>query len=89
MTLQWPLVGCAILIETALLVLAAFGGPHGELGAVPWILQLPGILMVLYPPGGAYFAVRVGLAALLQTGLWYLVLSGVRRLWVRRASSAA
>ena len=28
---------------------------HGALGGLPWILQLPGILLVLYPPGGEHF----------------------------------
>jgi hypothetical protein len=50
------------------------------------VLQLPGILIVLYPPGGAYFAGRVALAALLQTGLWYLALNGV---WRRRRGRGA
>jgi hypothetical protein len=55
--LDWRALGYAVLIELALLVVAAFGGPHGELGGLPWILQLPGIVFVLYPPGGAFFAV--------------------------------
>lgn len=40
-------LGSAVAVETALLVLAAFGGPHSSLGAVPWTLQLPGILLML------------------------------------------
>jgi len=86
---DWRALAYAILIEAALLVLAAFGGPHGALGAIPWILQLPGIVVVLYPPGGAYFAARVLAAALVQVGVWYLVVRVVRRRKVRKAESAA
>lgn len=77
--MDWRALAFAGLIEGGLLVLAAFGGPHGELGGLPWILQLPGIVLVLYPPDGAYFAVRVVAAALFQTGLWYLALRTLRR----------
>jgi hypothetical protein len=88
-TLDWRALAYAILIEAALLVLAALGGPHGELGAVPWILQLPAIVLVLYPPGGTYFVARVFAAALLQVCLWYLALRLVRRRKARKAESAA
>jgi uncharacterized integral membrane protein len=87
--LDWRALGYAVLIEVAMLVLAAFGGPHGELGALPWILQLPGIVFVLYPAGGALFAARVLLAAMLQVGLWYLGLRMVRRRKARKAERAA
>ena len=89
LTPDWRALAYAIPIEAGLLVLAAFGGPHGELGAIPWILQLPGILIVLYPPNGAYFAVRVAAAALLQVGLWYLALSAIRRRKFRVARGGA
>ena len=70
-------------------MLAAFGGPHGQLGALPWTLQLPGILLVLYPPGDGYFAARVAAAAALQVGLWYFVLRAARRYRARRRSGSA
>jgi hypothetical protein len=81
-------LGYAILIEASLLALAAFGGPHGQFGGLPWALQLPGILLVLYPPGGTLFLLRVAMAAVLQVGLWYLILSRFRRRRVRGARSA-
>ena len=77
--MDWRALAVAVLVEGALLALAAFGGPHGELGALPWIFQLPAIAFVLYPPGGEYFGVRVAAGALLQTALWYLLIRGLRR----------
>ncbi|HEY8256314.1 MAG TPA: hypothetical protein VIG08_01540 [Gemmatimonadales bacterium] len=77
--MDWRALSYAILIETALLILAAFGGPHGYLGAVPWMLQLPGILLIMYPGGGAYFFARVTIGALVQVSLWYLALRLLRR----------
>jgi hypothetical protein len=74
-----PALGYAVLIESALLVLAAFGGPHGGLGAVPWVLQLPGIVLVLYPTGGSHFMLRVIGMFLIQLALWYAVISALRR----------
>jgi hypothetical protein len=78
-TIDWRALSYALILELVLLGLAAFGGPHGALGAVPWALQLPGIFLVFYPPGGEYFAARVAAAALFQLGLWYLVIRVVRR----------
>jgi hypothetical protein len=77
-------LAAAVAIELALLVLAAFGGPHGTLGAVPWMLQLPGILAVVAVPGPRWFAARVVVMATVQTALWALLLAGVGR-WRRRA----
>ena len=77
----------AFLIEALLLAAAAFGGPHGTLGALPWTLQLPGILFVLWPPGGALFPLRVALLLLVQLALWYVVVAGIRR--ARRRARAA
>lgn len=68
------LAALAILLEAVLVVLAAFGGPHGALGGWPWLLQLPGIFLVLYPPGGDYFVLRVVVGAMVQAGLWFALL---------------
>jgi hypothetical protein len=83
---SWKLVALAISIEAVLVVAAAFGGPHGELGGWPWALQLPGILLVFYPPGGNYFLVRVGVMALVQALIWYAVLKAARHALSARTS---
>jgi hypothetical protein len=88
-TVDWRALSYALIVEAVLLALAAFGGPHGALGAIPWTLQLPGILLVLYPPGGVHFAARVAAGALLQVGLWYLALRWVQRRRARSTQSAA
>jgi hypothetical protein len=72
-----------------LLVLAAFGGPHGELGATPWVLQLPGILLVLVVPGDEGFLWRIAAMAIVQVGLWYWLLAFVRRRRARPSGCAA
>lgn len=84
-----PALGIAFLVEALLLAAAAFGGPHGALGALPWMLQLPGILLVLHPPGGAHFPLRVAALLLVQLALWYLVVAGVRRARRRRRAPAS
>lgn len=61
----------AIGLEAVLAGLAAFGGPHGTLGAWPWTLQLPGILLVFFGGGEAHFAWRVAGMLLIQIALWY------------------
>jgi hypothetical protein len=66
----------------ALIVLAAFGGPHGSLGAVPWALQLPGILFILFGKGEAGFLWRVAGIFLVQVIVWYLIFAFARR-WRR------
>jgi hypothetical protein len=85
MTLDWRALGYSIVIEAGLLILAAFGGPHGQLGAVPWMLQLPGILFVFFIAGERYFVLRVVGGAIVQVALWYVALSQLRRWRARRA----
>jgi hypothetical protein len=72
-------LAAAAAVEAGLVVLAAFGGPHGALGAVPWMLQLPGILLVIAVPGDAGFAWRVAGMALVQIALWYAAIAWWRR----------
>jgi hypothetical protein len=69
----------AVVLEAVLLVLAAFGGPHGALGAWTWMLQLPGIVLVFAFEGDSWFLWRVASCALVQVGLWYLVFAAIRR----------
>jgi hypothetical protein len=75
----------AIALELVLLILAAFGGPHGALGGLPWVLQLPGILLVFVVPGESWFVWRVVVGALVQVALWYALIAFVRR---RRSTTA-
>ena len=72
----------AIVLEIALIVLAAFGGPHGELGAVPWALQLPGILLIMIGKGDAGFIWRVAGIFVVQVTVWYFIFAFARR-WRR------
>jgi hypothetical protein len=67
------LLAAAIAIEAVLAVLAVFGGPHGALGGWPWMLQLPGILVVLLVPGEGGFAWRATTMILVQIGIWYAI----------------
>lgn len=64
----------AVAISAALAMSAAFGGPHGPLGVLPWLLNLPGILLVVAVSSDALLWVRVGAALLLQVAVWYAVL---------------
>jgi len=64
----------AIVISGVLALSAAFGGPHGPLGVVPWLLNLPGILLVVAVSSDALIALRVGAGLLLQVAVWYAVL---------------
>ena len=75
-------LGAALVIEAVLAVLAVFGGPHGELGGWPWILQLPGILVVLMVPGEGGFAWRVTGMLAIQLSLWYFICAFVSRRWI-------
>jgi hypothetical protein len=74
----------AIVLEVALTVLAAFGGPHGQLGAVPWMLQLPGILVIMFGKGESGFVVRVATMFVVQVVIWYSIFAFARRLRRRR-----
>ena len=42
-----------------------------RLGAWPWTLQLPGILLVLFVSGETHFWWRVAGMLLIQLALWY------------------
>lgn len=69
----------AVAVESALATAAVFGGPHGALGAVPWILNLPGILVIFGIRSERFFLGRVGLAVAIQVALWYFVFALARR----------
>jgi hypothetical protein len=69
----------AAAVESGLAVLALHGGPHGTLGALPWMMQLPGILAILFIPGERLFWGRVAVMLLVQLGLWYVLFAALRR----------
>jgi hypothetical protein len=71
-------LGYAIGVESVLAALAAFGGPHGALGAWPWMLQLPGILLVFFVGGPPHYFWRVGAMLLIQYVLWYVLFAAGR-----------
>ena len=73
-------LGYAVAVESVLAVLAAFGGPHGALGAWPWTLQLPGILLVFFVGGNTHIYWRVGAMLLIQCSLWYALIAVGRAL---------
>ena len=73
------ILALALAIESLLAALAMFGGPHGDLGAWPWALQMPGILLVLFLPGDAGFAWRAAGIFVIQTACWYAICSMLRR----------
>jgi hypothetical protein len=79
MRFDWLAFCLAVIIEALLTGLAAFGGPHGTLGSVPWMLQLPGILVVFMVPGPLGFVWRVGAMVLIQLTLWYFIIALFRR----------
>ena len=85
MRLDRRALGYAILVEGVLIFLAAFGGPYGQLGFLPWILQLPGIVLVLFLPGETWFLWRIVGMGLVQVVLWYALIAIVRR-WRRGRS---
>jgi hypothetical protein len=78
----------AAAIETVLAVLAVFGGPHGALGGWPWMLQLPGMLVVLLVPGEEGFAWRAAAAIAIQICVWYFICALFWRLVKRNRAPA-
>jgi hypothetical protein len=77
--IDWKALASALGVEGALLVAAVFGGPHGALGGVPWVLNLPGALVVFGFDDPRFFLARVALAVAIQVALWYFVFRYVRR----------
>ena len=69
----------AVGVESVLATAAVFGGPHGGLGATPWILNLPGILVIFGIPSERFFLGRVALAIVIQVAVWYFIFALVRR----------
>ena len=82
MRVHWRTLGYAAAVELLLGMLALFGGPHGQLGAFPWMLQLPGILLIFFVSGPGPSWWRIATMVLVQVAVWYAVLVGVT--WVRR-----
>ena len=78
----------AVGVEAVLATAAVFGGPHGALGALPWMLNMPGILVIFGLGVQRFFWGRVALAVAIQVGLWYLVFAFVRRRRNVRARAA-
>jgi hypothetical protein len=79
MRLDTRALGAAVVVEAVLAALALHGGPHGSLGAWPWTLQLPGILLVLFVSGQTHFWWRVAGMLLIQLALWYGIFVLLRR----------
>ena len=69
----------ALGVESALFTAAVFGGPHGALGGIPWLLNLPGILVIFGIPTERFFVGRVALAVVIQVAVWYFVFAIVRQ----------
>ena len=80
---HWAL-GYAVLLETVLAVVAAFGGPHGTLGMLPWLLQFPGALLIFFSPDTVNKVFLLVLTFLIQVAIWYAVIATVRALRHRR-----
>ena len=77
-------LGYAVLLETLLAVVAAFGGPHGTLGMLPWLLQFPGALLIFFSPDTVNKVLLLVLTFLIQVAIWYAVIATVRALRRRR-----
>ncbi|MDZ4259861.1 MAG: hypothetical protein U0974_10920 [Gemmatimonadales bacterium] len=80
----WSLI-YAVGVEAVLATAAVFGGPHGALGALPWLLNMPGILVIFGLGVERFFLARVAFAVAIQVGLWYFGFALIRR---RRHSGA-
>ena len=78
MKIDWPALGYAALVETVLAGFAAFGGPHGYLGMLPWLLQFPGALLVFFGPRIDNPALLLVSVFLVQLALWYGIFSAWR-----------
>ncbi len=79
----------ALGVEGALFTAAIFGGPHGALGGIPWLLNLPGILVIFGIPTERFFLGRVALAVAVQVAVWYFVFALVRQRRRRARTPAA
>lgn len=77
-TIHYRRLLIAVLISAALATSVAFGGPHGSLGVVPWLMNVPGILLLVALPGDAFVPVRLAAGFLMQVAVWYMVLSARR-----------
>ena len=69
----------ALAVESALATAAVFGGPHGALGAIPWMLNLPGILVIFGIRTERFFLGRVVRAVAIQAAVWYFVFALARQ----------
>jgi hypothetical protein len=76
--MDWRAAGLAAATEAALAGLALHGGPHGALGGWPWMLQLPGILFVVFLGGERYFFGRVAAMLVTQCLVWYGLFAWLR-----------
>ena len=85
MKIDWPALGYAALIETVLAVLALFGGPHGPLGMLPWLLQLPGALLAFFGPRVESSLLLLVSIFFIQLALWYGIISAWRAVHRRKS----
>ncbi len=87
MKIDLPALAYATLLETALAVLAALGGPHGYLGMLPWLLQLPGMLLLFFGPHVENKVWVIVPMFLIQVVVWYAVIATWRRVRRRKKES--
>jgi hypothetical protein len=84
MKFRFRALACAVAVEAVLTVAAAFGGPHGTLGGLPWLLQMPGMLVFLFVPGDRLIALRMTVGLGIQLTIWYFIFSA----WFARRERA-